>query len=577
MDSRLLKICVLATLVAGISACDEGTESRLDCKGNSGRSMCVDTKYFMRCENGAEVVGTCDGFTVCVNDENGMATCQNTLEEEVTPCTDGEKQCSGSYIQTCTAGKWENAEEPCRYGCDSVTFECQPAPHIKVCNEKDRRCSGSTVQTCINNAWVPGAPCEKGCNKGVCIGEACNNEGAKQCADKIVQTCTDGRWTNADQACEFSCKDGECQPNPCGNGVIDDGEDCEGTNLNGKTCADAKPMSTGELSCGSDCKFVTDACILPPEGSDCDSKTFVESCDGTKVVWCYGGKVVNGTLDCAESNTSCIVLDVKGKPYAECIDETKKCDKAGEYYDACHQYSIYSDVGHYYCAPGSDNNNYGIRMDSEECSEPDAPACVKSTAKCGKIVDDQGSACVQADYPPACKGGIAVNCMSNGTSYNVYAEECDPDETCTILTAKMASGNILKQAMCMPASSECDTADKSDLACKAGNVYHNYCAPGDNGKNYGVVVGTDKCAHGCETGKTECIKLTEDEGTVCDDSFKARCDAGEVAVKCTKSTVAATQCANGLKCVIDDKASPSALNHAPLLTPPKESASRMNY
>lgn len=45
----------------------------------------------------------------------------------------------------------------------------------------------------------------------------------------------------------------------CGNGVIDGGEQCDGSNLNGATCA-TQGFSSGTLSCSSSCTFDTSSC-----------------------------------------------------------------------------------------------------------------------------------------------------------------------------------------------------------------------------------------------------------------------------------------------------------------------------
>src|SRR3989344_3698661 len=46
----------------------------------------------------------------------------------------------------------------------------------------------------------------------------------------------------------------------CGNGTIDSGEECDGSNLNGKSCS-TQGFSGGTLSCNSNCIFNTSACI----------------------------------------------------------------------------------------------------------------------------------------------------------------------------------------------------------------------------------------------------------------------------------------------------------------------------
>jgi hypothetical protein len=51
----------------------------------------------------------------------------------------------------------------------------------------------------------------------------------------------------------------------CGDAIIDVGEDCDATNLNGKTCA-TQGFSTGSLSCTASCTFNTSACTLSSGG-----------------------------------------------------------------------------------------------------------------------------------------------------------------------------------------------------------------------------------------------------------------------------------------------------------------------
>jgi hypothetical protein len=57
----------------------------------------------------------------------------------------------------------------------------------------------------------------------------------------------------------------------CGNGVIDPGEQCDQSNLNGQTCA-SQGFAAGELICGAGCMFDT---------SGCSASRFVDNGDGT--------------------------------------------------------------------------------------------------------------------------------------------------------------------------------------------------------------------------------------------------------------------------------------------------------
>lgn len=65
----------------------------------------------------------------------------------------------------------------------------------------------------------------------------------------------------------------------CGNGVVDPGESCDGTNLNGETCS-SLGYAAGLLGCHANCGFSTSLCG-PPTASCGDSILQAgEDCDG---------------------------------------------------------------------------------------------------------------------------------------------------------------------------------------------------------------------------------------------------------------------------------------------------------
>lgn len=57
-------------------------------------------------------------------------------------------------------------------------------------------------------------------------------------------------------------------PENCGNGAIDDGEECDGEDLGGAACADVDPSFIGgTLSCGATCTFDASACEISPDAA----------------------------------------------------------------------------------------------------------------------------------------------------------------------------------------------------------------------------------------------------------------------------------------------------------------------
>jgi hypothetical protein len=60
---------------------------------------------------------------------------------------------------------------------------------------------------------------------------------------------------------------GTVDPDPCGDGVIDGDEVCDGANVDDTTCADLDPTKIGAVTCSDDCtEFVLDACVDAPVG-----------------------------------------------------------------------------------------------------------------------------------------------------------------------------------------------------------------------------------------------------------------------------------------------------------------------
>ncbi len=77
----------------------------------------------------------------------------------------------------------------------------------------------------------------------------------------------------------------------CGNGIIDEGEDCDGTNLGGKTCQDLG-FGAGVLGCKTDCTWDLTGC----PGCGNGVKEEGEWCDGND----FGALSCNGNLACTD-------------------------------------------------------------------------------------------------------------------------------------------------------------------------------------------------------------------------------------------------------------------------------------
>ena len=121
-----------------------------------------------------------------------------------------------------------------------------------------------------------------------------------------------------------ACDDGEKKTNPCGNSVLDPGEECDGTNLDGQTCSIVVPSRPGgTLACTPTCTFDTALCVAP--SCENDVREGSEECDGTDL----DGKTCadidgfkSGTLACNAACTfntdACVVDCVVDASFEDC-------------------------------------------------------------------------------------------------------------------------------------------------------------------------------------------------------------------------------------------------------------------
>ncbi|MDD4410321.1 MAG: dockerin type I domain-containing protein [Candidatus Shapirobacteria bacterium] len=164
-------------------------------------------------------------------------------------CTTGDKQCSGTKLQTCTNNAWSDTTDCGALGCNSTIKAC----NAQVCTTGSTQCLNSnTKQTCANNAWGGNETCTYGCSGGTCSNPICGATD-KKCLDNILQKCNAARtgWETDTDCGALGCNSTSKTCNVCVNGY----QKCS-TSDNYFTCNDGQ-WSTSTTDCTGD-KVCTD-------------------------------------------------------------------------------------------------------------------------------------------------------------------------------------------------------------------------------------------------------------------------------------------------------------------------------
>lgn len=155
-------------------------------------------------------------------------------------------------------------------------------------------------------------PADCGCGNGVLNpGEACDGSdlGGATCESEAGQ----GGVLACNSDCTFDVTG--CDAAMCGNDVVEDGEVCDGTDLAGETCA-SLGFSGGDLSCTGDCGLDPSTCC-----NDFCNEEGTAVCNGDSLEACVMG--ANGCLtldvtDCAANDDICD--DSEAEPACVCVD-----------------------------------------------------------------------------------------------------------------------------------------------------------------------------------------------------------------------------------------------------------------
>ena len=431
----------------------------------------------------------CTSETCKLDDDDCRAFCGNGVIEGDEQCDRGDVP-SGTTCSDLTAGALPSGDVTCAPSCLLSSLQC----HACGNNHKDHNeeCDGSDLGgvTC-ETLWGGGSTGTLGCTQDcrfdsvLCVpattcgdgkvdpGEQCDgaNLGGKTCASLAV-------YGGGHLACLPNClfDTSACEPVPCGNGEVDGdyGEQCDGTHLGGVSCT-SLGFAGGALECTKWCTFDMSACTPAPACGNGDVEDG-EDCDGfaPEGLTCQDlGFLPGGNIQCA-SNCQ---LDVSN--CVRCgdgrLDWEEECDTDQLRGLTC------SDFGRFGGALGC---KLDCTFDTSGCND------------CGNGSIDTGEDCEPSDLNGATCAGIgptypdgeptcdpdtckvdASMCHNCGNGQLEGPEDCDPLPTTSCADEGYSDGLALCNANCVGVdTSGCWKANDGDCNVGAGETFANSAA-----------------------------------------------------------------------------------------------------
>ncbi len=520
-----------------------------------------------RCEPGENLVGD-----DCPLGDGGTGSCGFGLC--IAPdCGDGEvdsgEDCDdGGESDSCNA---DCTPASCGDGKPNATAgeECDDGDESFYCNAD---CTGAACGDGTINATA-GEQCDDG---NLTVGDGCEPDCSFTCDDNA--DCDDGEFCNGDETCGDEhvceagadrddescsmvgggagvCRFGLCVPPGCGNGVVDDGEECDESGESADcdadctevSCGDGVTNSTADEVCDdgntSDCDGCRGDCSAVETGCNDGFTCGAEACDDGNNDDCDGCRG-----DCSALETGCGDGFTCG---AEACDDANTDDCDGCRGDCSGLETGCNDgftCGAEACDDGNNDDCDGCRGDcgavetgcgdgstceAETCDDGNTDDCDGCRGDCSALETGCGDgftcgaeACDDAntDDCDGCRGDCSAPETGCGDGFTCGAEACDDGNTddcdgcrgdCTALETGCGDGFTC-------GAEACDDANTDDC-----DGCHGDCSALETGCGDGFTCGVEVCDDGntddCDGCRGDC-SATETgcgDGFVCDDE---QCD-----------------------------------------------------
>jgi len=434
-------------------------------------------------------------------------------------CTNGETEssCPEDCTDHCINGEQDSDEG----GVDCGGTDCDTA--CPVCGdgnaEGTEECDISDFKgrSCITEEYLSGTlTCTDECAfdvSGCEIDPECGNgdpDDGEECEPGDTEACNIYQFQSGTVTCTNTCSwdENACVPldtcNDSGYGQIDSGEECDGTNLNGRTCI-LEQYDSGTLSCNNQCQFDTSDCNVDPECGD-GNPDEGEQCEGEDTRFCdtgFTGTVTCNNENCTWNESSCVPNEDCGND--EVDDPSEECDGP--------------DLNNATCV--SEDFASGALSCTTQCLF-DTSACVPITG-CGDGEPDDGEECEPGDIDQCSdhyflSGTVTCNdaCTWDTSECNPFiscgndevddpSEECDgPDlNNATCVSEEYEPGILGCTDQCLFNFNECDI----DPDCGNGTPNTGEQCDGNSAEcsDYDFLSGTMTCNENCTWNDTACI------------------------------------------------------------------------
>ncbi|MBQ9817925.1 MAG: hypothetical protein IJM59_10755, partial [Proteobacteria bacterium] len=304
--------------------------------------------------------------------------------------------------------------ESCKIADDCVSNYCNPQGK---CDDKpvepQKKANGESCKIaddCVSNYCNPQGKCD---DKPVEPQKKANGESCKKADECVSNYCNP----------QGKCDDEPVEPQKKANGQkCSTGKDCTSNYCNSEgKCADQPVHTDGALSLTKVPEEQNNT-----EGATCDRNTFVEHCDGLKVISCEtnDNKTIVEAEECEEGYTCALSL-LDGKNRVMCIDSKSTCKKGTKDDIACDldKYGFEMSVT-YKCLQFEDGNYYfafaGLEYCSGLCTSKGCSQVSCDPSK-GHTCSEDGKATMECEETESGKYIYkSYNCSAEGAECAVY-------------------------------------------------------------------------------------------------------------------------------------------------------------